>query len=195
MQTFKVVSVLFVLCVSTSVHAAVITVVEQGELIGFDGIVLNSQTYDVRFIDGTFASVFGDETGLDFTVYSDAGDAAAALMDAFNMFPIYDHTPSLTRGLTSSQSGDIFTPYRLASNTGSRNFHNVYGASDQFDAVTGNVGMIASYDTSPGNNFSSARVWADWSISAAPVPEPSTVTQVGLGLAALAFARKRRVQS
>lgn len=174
-------------------YAGLITVVVDDELIGFDNITVGEETYNVRFVEGSFISIFGDATGLDFTTSQEAGIAALALMNAFNSFQIYDFAPSLTFGLTSDISGEIFTPWYFKDNlTSSRNFFNA-GIQDQFDTVTGAVSMIATYDTSPGNNFSGARVWANWEKeNAEQVPEPSTLEIFLLGMVSLLLRRFKK---
>lgn len=172
----------------TTTQAATTTVVANGQLIGLNDITVGADTYNVRFVEGSFISVFGDATGLDFTDYQKAGLAAHALKDTFNTFPTYDLAPSLTFGLTSDMSGQIFTPWFFQDNmTSSRNYKNA-GIQDQFDTVTGSVGMIATYDTSPGNNFSGARVWADWQ----NIPNPPTLWLLGSGLIRLISVTRKK---
>ena len=181
-------SILLLLISFTTTQAATSTVVINGELIGFDDIVVGEETYNVRFVEGSFISIFGDATGLDFTTIQQAGLAATALKDTFNTFPIYDLAPSLTYGLTSDSSGQIFTPWYFKDNiTSSKNYKNA-GTQDQFDAVTGNVSMIATYDTSPGNNFSGARVWADW----VSIPLPPTIWLLGSGIIGLIGVNRKK---
>ena len=192
-------SVLFLFFISfTSVRAATTTVVSGGELIGFNNITIGTETYNVRFVEGSFISIFGDSTGLDFTTSIEARDASRALMAAFDLFPIYDDDVSLTYGLTGT-SGDIFTPWYFdpagQTSVTSRNFHNIDGGLQNDDYVTNNIGMIATYDTSPGNNFSGARVWADWQqVSTVPVPAAVWLFSSGLiGLFGVARHRKNIV--
>ena len=89
-------SIMFLFCSYTSAHAATTTVVVGGELVGFDNVVVGSDTYNVRFIVGSYNSIFGDPSGLDFTTAYDAGLAAQALLGAFDLFPTYDDDPGLT---------------------------------------------------------------------------------------------------
>ena len=184
-------SILFLLFSFTSVQASTVTVVSGGELIGFDNITVGTETYNVRFVEGSFISVFGDSTGLDFTTSSDAAAAATALLNAYDLFPTYDDDTSLTYGLTGT-SGQIFTPYRLGNNVASRNYFNIdtnLVTQANYDHVTGNVGMIPTYDTTSGN-FSGGRVWADWDM-VSPVPVPAAVWLFGSGLIGLAGIARR----
>jgi len=186
-------SVLFLFLGFASSQAATI-VVSSGDLIGFNDITVGTDTYNVRFVEGSFISVFGDSTGLDFTTSIGARDASRALMDAFHAFPTYDDDVSLTFGLTNT-SGEIFTPWSFnpdgQTSVTSRNFRNIDGNLLNADYVTNNVGMIATYDTGGANNFSGARVWADWS-NVSTVPVPAAVWLFGSGLIGLVgFARRK----
>lgn len=186
-------SVLFLFFSFTSVQAATTTVVSGGELIGFNNITIGTENYNVRFVEGSFISIFGDSTGLDFTSSIDARDASRALMDAFHIFPTYDDDVSLTFGLTGT-SGEIFTPWRFnpddQTNVTSRNFRNIDGNLLNDDYVTNNVGMIATYDTGGANNFSGGRVWADWD-KVSTVPVPAGVWLFGSGLLGLVGVARR----
>lgn len=191
-------SVLLLFCCFTSAQSATMAIVSEGQLIGFDNIVIGQETYNVRFVEGSFISIFGDSTGLDFNTSSDAAAAAAALLDAYDAFPIYDDDTSLTFGLTNT-SGQIFTPWFFnpdgQTNTRSRNYFNIDAditTMFNFDYVTGNVGMIATYDTTGPNNFSGGRVWADWEIATAPVPVPTAFWLLGTGLMSLMGAAGKK---
>ena len=186
-------SILFLLFSFTSVQAATTTVVSGGELIGFNNITVGTETYNVRFVEGSFISVFGDATGLDFTTSSDAAAAATALLNAYDLFPTYDDDNSLTFGLTGT-SGQIFTPWNINNNVTSRNYFNIdtnLVTKFNYDYVTGNVGMIPTYDTTSGN-FSGGRVWADWDrVSSVPVPAAAWLFGSGL-LGLIGVARRKK---
>jgi hypothetical protein len=69
-------------------------------LLGFDNIEVSGILYDVRFVDGTIASVFPG--GLDFTSQADALAASNALRAAFDLFPFFDGTPKQRSGAATS---------------------------------------------------------------------------------------------
>ncbi len=189
----KLLPIMF-LFVGFQANAALVTVLDSGDLIGFDGISLNNEIYDVRFVEGTFFSVFGDASGLDFADDPvGAKSASTALMNAFNDFPTYDHTPNLTFGL-GNINGYIWTPYWQKDNIVKyMYFHNVSdilqpNSNDQVWAAQ----VIASYDTLGPNDFDAVRVWADWSVATESVPEPSVIALFAAGLFGIGFARRRK---
>ena len=175
-------SVLFLIFSLTSAQAATI-VVENGELVGFDGITVGTATYDVRFVEGSFNSIFGDETGLTFTESVDALAAANALKDAFNAVPEFDDNPEKTYGVTSTDRGYIWTPYRADSNVGARVFQNYF--DDQYDIILGQ-GMLRTFDSAGSPTI----VFADWQ-QASSVPVPAAVWLFGSALGLLGWTRRK----
>ena len=180
-------SIVFLFSSYSTAQAATTTVVVGGELVGFNNIVVGTDTYNVRFIIGSFDSIFGGPEGLDFTTSFDAGLAAQALLDAYDMFPTYDDDPELTIGV-STATGRIWTPYNaldrdLPNDTAtSRVYKNTSGTSLNPDAIE-NSGVIRS----------AVKVYADWeNVSAVPVPAAVWLFASGLiGLVGVA----RRKQS
>ena len=188
------------LVISTNVHAATISsVVDGGQLIGFNGITVNGQVYNVRFVEGSFHSIFGDASGLDFNVMQDAISASQALMAAYDLFPVFDDESNLTYGVTNVSKGTILTPWKYSdisypATVGSIAYVNLdsdYLSHYNYDHVSNNLGFIADLDTSSGNN-SSTYVWADWQ-QVTVVPVPATVWLFGSGFVGLiGFARRNR---
>jgi hypothetical protein len=176
-------AVLFVIFGLTSAQAATI-VVANGELIGFDGIAVGTETYDVRFVEGSFNSIFGDETGLTFTESVDAHDAANALKDAFDTVPEFDDNPEKTYGVTSTDRGYIWTPYRADSNVAARVFQNYF--DDEFDVIL-QLGMSRTANSTD----SSTIVFADWQ-QVSIVPVPAAVWLFGSALGLLGWMRRSR---
>lgn len=93
-------------------------------LRGASGVIVNGNTYDVSFVDGTCAQVFGGcDSSSDF-VFQTSGDAIAAAQALFNQVFVdlpgtpqyYDGNPSRTAGCNSSPCS-VFIPFAVGSNT------------------------------------------------------------------------------
>ena len=175
------------------VYASLIAIEDQGQLIGFDGITLNNEDYNVRFVDGTYLSVFG-ATGLDFSLAQDAGNATIALEEAFNANPLYDLNPQFTSGLTYDGFGYIHTPYsyEVGDYSVPTFFFQNFGGTNDYRDTTGHASFITTKDLSTGFE-SHIRVWADWSLASTSgtVPEPSILALRSLGILGLGLSRRK----
>ena len=85
-------------------------VVDNGKLVGAQGVSVNGQLLDVSFIDGSCVDVFsgGDNVNNDFFFSTKAGAAAASLALMDQVFldtgggEQFDSSPQLTAGCSSS---------------------------------------------------------------------------------------------
>ena len=62
-------------------------IIEAGKLAGFNRIIVNRSFYNIRFIDGSFDSIFGDYKGIDFNRVFEAVAASDALLAAIEEYP------------------------------------------------------------------------------------------------------------
>lgn len=172
-----------------SASAAVLLVDGNGELTGANGVDVGGTLYDVRFVDGTCSSVFsGCDSDSDFTfaTTADAFVASRALLDQVLLDGIagnFDTIPSLTVGCEPG-AGDVGE-----------------GEICHIGTPAFAVGiMIAARNATQDDTFrisdigevGPADVYAVWSPAAQSVPEPSAFACLGVGLLALALARRRR---
>jgi hypothetical protein len=185
-------------CLFISNANAAVLQISSGILTGATGVVVNSQTYNVVFRDGTCESVFaGCDAVSDFVFQTQASALAAsqALLDQVFLDGVsgqFDSNPALTAGCASSSVCNAFTPF------GPRVYSPNWPVTVAFNwAVFFAPDFTSLGSFIPANNtdFSSDQqsVWAVWSIPVSTsVPEPGTLATLGAGLLALVFARRRR---
>ena len=171
----------------------VLVVDESGNLTGADGVEVGGNLYDVRFIDGTCAEVFGACDAAHFAFGNNllgAQEAAAVLLDAvFIDGPAgqFDSNAALTRGCTVSPCM-AYTPHTPIGTDGS-----LVGATFTRNADDPASDLFGGSAVSLFNNTSlqGTEVWAVWT-AARVVSEPATIACLGLALLPLVFSRRRR---
>ena len=171
---------------TNTAQASPVAVLDDGELIGFDDISVGSTDYKVRFIYGSYNSIFVDPSGLDFTTAADAGDAADALLAAFNLFPTYDDNPDLTVNISSTITGRIWTPFR-AKDTGHPNdtatskvYKNTSGTNLNPDAIEQSAVIRTA-----------SKLYADWE-AVVVVPVPASIWLSGSAVLGVVATRAKR---
>lgn len=169
--------------------------VRGGQLHGATGVDVGGSLFDVQFVDGSCAGLFGGctnpVTDFTFTTYDTANLARIALAEqVFNDTAAgnFDSNPGLTNGL--STEGHILTPYRFGRIVGSiaavAFFNAIVEASD-------NVGPTYILPADQNSGFYADRTYAVWSVSV--VPLPAALPLYGAGIAVLGFIGWRRKQS
>lgn len=182
------------LCMAfANAHAAVLLVDGSGQLTGANGVDVGGTLYDVRFVDGTCISLYSDcDSAEDFTLdFAGAGLASQALLDQVFVDGSegnFDSDPGLTSGCTFVDSCGVITPYAPLFPDNVFVYITVNdGGLDITDGVVQAV-LPFDFDTSDHHAF----VWAVWTPANQSVPEPSAFACLGVGLLALAVARRRR---
>ena len=182
------VTALAAICASPAVAATQVFV--SGELAGANGVTVGGATYNVEFVEGTCAAVFGacDNAGVDFA-FQNLADATAAgdALFAQVITGSVDTDPSLTLGCSSAALCGMLIPYALV------------GAPVTFNAYSANNGAVANFNggtvsgapASFDTTIQSAFVWARFTPVTA-VPEPSSWALMLLGFGGMGLAVRRR---
>jgi len=178
---------------NTSYAVPVAVTDASGLLHGIDGIDVLNKVYNVRFVEGSFNTLFGNELNLTFHDGADAFVASYSLLEVFSLAPSfaqYNVDPRRINGIDGNATfGIIATPYRL--NT----FGNVE-AGLYLNEPAGSNPHTASINTNWSNaqgdsGSSSIFVYAEWT-EVATIPVPAAVWLMGSGLLGLmGFSRKR----
>jgi len=177
---------LFSLCIitpSTHLQAAPIYNVQAGLLVGIQNIEINGSAYDVSFIDGVLENEFNLADPFLFDG-SAANDASLALLNAMSDVSEgnFDTQPTLTRGCAGDNCV-IHTPFVYE--FGYVSTHWFRNAMQELDDERGTADLTADF-----NSSGLAVVYADWQVSAVPVP--AALWLFISGLLALGFTLRRQ---
>jgi len=177
----KLIGLLVLVCAGWvgSVNAATLLVNVDGQLDGAADIDVGGVFYNVQFVEGTCNGLFDGCTDFAFTTQSDASVAAQALLDQV-FLGIYDISPELSVGVTSSSSARFFTPYSSTTPTyaGSPKIKPGFYEGAMAENWAGLNGpdqviplwiMSKDYDTTTDVTNTYA-VWSPTAVSAVPLP-------------------------
>jgi len=192
----------FVVVITATTGAVALTLdVRGGQLYGALGVDVGGTLYDVEFVEGTCASLFGgcdDASDFAFNTQTDAELASWALLDqVFLDIPNsyqFDSDQNATYGidnhLDSITFGNIFTPYQYNQNLDQVEMS--YAGNNKIessDRVGTNPFQTRDLD-SLGNGFIVYAKWNTPQVSA--VPLPTALPLYGAGLALMGFIGWRR---
>lgn len=159
-----------------------------GQLLGATNVIVDGNSYDVQFLDGTCIALYdGCDEASDFSFTAgSAAFASQALLDQVFIDGIdgsFDSDPELTNGCTDTVRCRVYTPWASATpNSLGVSSLNNEGALPDFNVSTG---FDTSLDTSGVANLT----FAVWTL----VPEPGTGILMSLGLIALSVRERREV--
>jgi hypothetical protein len=185
----------FVLPVSKA-QASPILIVDNGQLLGANNIDINGSIFDVRFIDGVCADLFGgvcSRSNFTFQTQADGISAAAAIVDQiFNSVAgsPFDIDPELIFGCTNTISCQILIPI------------NIFPGLLLNSAVVGNsngpgagAGATTNIRTGDSLALDARRVFASFTPSlSTSVPEPSVIVMLLGGILGLGVLRRKQKQ-
>ncbi len=152
-------------------------------LTGATGVNVGGNLYNVQFLDGNCATVFGScPAGFAFGSQAAAQQAADALL-AQVLLGTFDTNPALTNGCSLATICSILVPYAVGGQTVA-----FVSANNKATNDTGTGSLLLTEDT----GIQASQTWARFTRSMVPVPEPASWAMMLIGFAGIGLAVRRR---
>ena len=189
--------VIFCLTISLEATASPVLIVNSGRLTGATGLTVGTNVFNVQFVNGTCASVFGACHPSSF-LFQDSGSALLASQAILNSLLVdgpqgnFHTQPGLTCGAASVCR--ILTPYGLFTSptlVGPEVGVAVVGTDPTLVPPSGAADFSIEHidlDTNSDHTY----IWAKWSTDAATVAEASSLHYLSVGAMALILVWRRR---